>query len=101
LGQNQEQVLKFKVRLHQRIATPFSTVCFTILGLGVAVGQKNYHRATAFGLCILLMFNYYLLISVLGALGLIGQISPWLCAWLPNLITAIGAIVLLRKNYAH
>ncbi|MEM8780690.1 MAG: LptF/LptG family permease, partial [Cyanobacteria bacterium P01_G01_bin.49] len=50
--------------------------------LGASPQQMS--RATGFGLCVVIIFTYYVLGFLIGSLGLIGLISPFLAAWLPN-----------------
>jgi lipopolysaccharide export system permease protein len=47
-------------------------------------------KATSFGISIVLIFGYYLFGFITDALGLSGILSPFVAAWLPNLL-GLGA----------
>jgi lipopolysaccharide export system permease protein len=43
-------------------------------------------RYGSVALAIVLVFVYYVLMSLGRAMGRVGYIDPWLAAWLPNMI---------------
>ncbi|MEA5512159.1 LptF/LptG family permease [Crocosphaera sp. UHCC 0190] len=87
----------FQVRIQQKIAFPFICVVFGVVGSALGASPQQMSRATSFGLSVLIIFTYYVLGFLIGSLGLIGVISPFLAAWLPNLIgLAMGGWLLYR-----
>lgn len=88
------EIAKFAVRIEQKYAFPF--ICIVFASIGSALGIKYEHnRAKSFGLCVAIAFGYYCLSFIAGALGIVGIISPFWAAWLPNVVGAIAGCYLL------
>lgn len=96
-GGNEDKVLKLRVRIHQKFAFPFICVVFGIVGATLGTSPRRTGRATSFGLSILIIFVYYLLAFVSGALGQLAVLSPFIAAWLPNFVgMGAGGVLLIR-----
>jgi lipopolysaccharide export system permease protein len=97
-GQRQEIVL-FKVRIQQKIAFPFICLVFAIIGSAIGTSYNQINKAKGFGLCVAIVFIYYFLGFAIGSLGIVGILSPFLAAWLPNfLCLAMGVKLLTSAN---
>ncbi|MEP0759479.1 MULTISPECIES: LptF/LptG family permease [unclassified Coleofasciculus] len=97
LSGNQQKIRKLLIRIHQKIALPFACVVFGIVGAALANRPTRTSKATGFGISVIVIFAYYLLMSVGDALGLSNFLSPVIAAWLPNLFgLGAGAWFLLR-----
>ena len=97
-GDSKKELL-FRVRIQQKIAFPF--ICFVFAGIGssIGAGSQQINRARGFGLCVGIVFSYYLLAFLIGALGLSGILSPVLAAWIPNFLAlGIGAWLLINNE---
>lgn len=75
------------VTLHYKISIPWASVVLALLGasLGARVRARSGGGAS-FGLSVLIVFGYYLLMSLCRALGDIGNLPPLFAAWAPNLV---------------
>lgn len=82
-GDNKKTLL-FQVRIQQKIAFPFICLVFACIGSTIGISSQQINRARGFGLCVIIVFSYYLLAFLIGALGLVGILSPFLAAWIPN-----------------
>lgn len=86
------------VELHQKKSIPFACLAFSLIGVPLAIMTRKGGRALGFGLSLLLIFIYYLLLIGGGALGKRGIIQPALSVWLPNIfLGGIGIILIARK----
>jgi lipopolysaccharide export system permease protein len=95
-GGDEPRIRKWEVRIHEKIAVPFACLVFAMIGAMLGVQPQDSGKATSFGICIGLIFGYYLLSFISQSLGISGAIAPWFAAWLPNFIgfgTAIGLLV--------
>jgi lipopolysaccharide export system permease protein len=94
---NRRRIRKLLIRIHQKIALPFACVVFGLVGSVLAIKPQRTSKATGFGISVLVIFAYYLLMSMGDALGLSGVVPPQLAAWLPNLFgIAMGSWLLFR-----
>lgn len=97
---DEKNVLMFEVRTAQKISFPFVCVIFALVGTSLGSRPNNASKATSFGLCVAIVFFYYLGSFMISSLGLIGVISPLMAAWIPNLIgLGIGGYLLVQENY--
>jgi lipopolysaccharide export system permease protein len=97
-GGDEPRIRKWEVRIHEKIAVPFACLVFAMIGAMLGVQPQDSGKATSFGICIALIFGYYLLSFISGSLGISGAIAPWFAAWLPNFIGFGSAIALLAKT---
>ena len=97
LGGNDQKIRKLQVRIQQKIAFPFVCVIFGLVGSVMGSIPQRTGRGTSFGISVIVIFSYYLLLSVSGALAQAGILSPVLGAWLPNLFgLGTGLFLLVR-----
>lgn len=90
-------VLMFKVRTAQKISFPFVCIVFALVGSSLGCRPSNSSKATSFGICVAIVFGYYLSSVIISSLGLIGLISPVMAAWIPNIFGFIVGLYLLKK----
>ncbi|QDZ39067.1 YjgP/YjgQ family permease [Euhalothece natronophila Z-M001] len=94
---DEEEVQKLKVRIQQKGSLPFVCLVFGLVGAALGTSPKNTGRATSFGISVLIIFGYYLLSFITGAMGQLGFLSPFMSAWIPNFLgLGIGGWLLFR-----
>jgi LPS export ABC transporter permease LptG len=81
-----------RVALERKVAFPFVTVIMTILAVPFAVMTGRHGAMYGIGIGIGLAIVYILALSISGALGAGGVLSPPLAAWTPNIM--FGAVAL-------
>ncbi len=94
---DEQKIRKWQVRIQEKIALPFACLVFALIGAVLGVQPQDSGKATSFGICIGLIFGYYLLSFISQSLGISGVVTPWLAAWLPNFIGLGAASGLLAK----
>ncbi|BAZ46468.1 putative permease YjgP/YjgQ [Chondrocystis sp. NIES-4102] len=95
-----KEIAKFAVRIQQKYAFPFICLIFTIIGSALGAKYTQINRSKGFGLCVAIVFIYYLLGFTCGSFGIAGIISPIEAAWLPNgLGMVIGIYLLITVNF--
>ena len=97
---DEQKVRKLKVRIHEKMAFPFVCLIFGLVGAALGLRPQNTSRATSFGICVGIIFGYYLLTFITSAMGVGGILSPFTAAWLPNIL-GIGAGSLLLVQSSH
>ena len=93
-----QRVRKWQVRIQEKIAIPFACLVFALIGAALGVKPQNSGKATSFGICIGLIFAYYLLSFICQSLGISGVVPPWVAAWLPNFLGLGAASGLLAQS---
>jgi len=85
-----------RVELHQRFSIPMASFIFALLAAPLGIKpQRSAGSATGFGISIIIIFIYYILMTVGDALGSQGSIAPWFGAWLQNIVIFIVGIAVI------
>ncbi|MFW6358492.1 MAG: LptF/LptG family permease [Chroococcales cyanobacterium] len=99
MGADEKKVQKLKVRLAQKISFPFVCLVFGLVGAALGNRSQSKNRATSFGISVFIIFGYYLLSFITGALGLVEVLSPFMAAWLPNFLGfGVGGVLLIQSS---
>jgi LPS export ABC transporter permease LptF/LPS export ABC transporter permease LptG len=88
-------VVRYNVQLQRKIAFPFVTLIMTLLAVPFAVTTGKSGAIYGVGAGIVLALVYWTTLSIFGALGAGGWISPGLGAWAPNILFGAAAAYLL------
>jgi lipopolysaccharide export system permease protein len=86
LSGDKKKILSVAVKIQSKLAFPFICLVFGLMGTAMGIRPQRTGKATNFGVSVLLIFGYYLIMFVCGALGQAEIISPFLAGWLPNLM---------------
>ncbi|MEB3340794.1 LptF/LptG family permease [Okeania sp.] len=98
LSGNYRKVVKTQVRIQQKLALPFVCLVMGLVGASLGVRpHRNSNRGTSFGISVIIIFTYYLLSFMTGAMGQKEVLTPFLAGWLPNFIGLGVALLLLGK----
>jgi len=85
------------VELHFKFAIPFGALIFGLVGLPLGVQRTQSGRSWGFVLCAVVFLLYYVLYCLGKNLGVSGIISPFLAAWMPNILFgALGAYLFVK-----
>ena len=86
------------VLFHLRLAVPWACVIMAILGASFGAFRRGRSGTGAgFGFSVVIVFGYYMIMSICRALGENGNIAPVLAAWIPNATFLAGGIYFSRK----
>ena len=95
---NISDVASLLVTFHYKISIPWA--CLVLAVLGAAIGGRTRARSgsgASFGLSVLIVFGYYLLMSLCRALGETGNMAPFISAWMPNAIFLFVSVYFARR----
>lgn len=92
-----KEIRKVRVRIQEKMALPFVCLVFGLAGAALGMTPQNTGKATGFGICIVLIFSYYLLEFLTTSMGIWGVLPPFLAAWLPNFLGLGAALFLIAK----
>jgi lipopolysaccharide export system permease protein len=91
----------YEVKFHSRISLSFIPLVMCILGVPFSLrGRRDEGAAKDLSMCLGVTFFYWLFYSIGLSLGTNGALPPWLAAWLPSLVFASFAGVLLIRPKA-
>ena len=88
-------VMPYMVALQRKVAFPFVTVVMTLIAVPFAVTTGRRGALYGVGVAIVLAITYWLMLSVVAAIGAGGLLSPVLAAWAPNILFAAAAAYLI------
>lgn len=92
-------VVDLQIQLNMKIAIPFACFVFALLGAPLGLNPTRKSSSIGLGISVIIIFIYYVLMFSGMALGELEIISPFLAAWLPNVITAgIGGWILYKAG---
>jgi lipopolysaccharide export system permease protein len=93
-------LLPLWVLFHLKLSVPWSAMILAVLGASIGVRTpRRGGSGIGFGLCIIIVFAYYVVMSFSRALGETGNIPPLLAAWLPNVtFLALGAFFVRKAD---
>jgi len=89
--------LDARTEFNQRLALPLACVLMALVGIPLGITQRRAGKSAAVVMTAGLAFLYYM--GLIGFIGMArqGALSPEMAVWLPNLVFAIGGIVMLVR----
>ena len=92
-----EDVTRDSVDYHLKIALPFVSVLFSILGACISVRSLRNNSRGGFGISLGVIISYYILYSLSLAFVYSVNIPPIIIAWFPNFVVGCITFWLLRR----
>jgi len=71
---------------YSRFALAASPLIFALLGVALGITNKRSSAGVSFGMCLFIMFTYYVANSIFKTFGKEGVIPPLLAAWAANFV---------------
>ena len=88
-------VVGLVVALHRKASFPFVSFVLTLIAVPFAVTTGSRGALYGVGAGIVLAFSYWVILSIFGAIGSAGLLTPALAAWSPNVLFGGTAAYLL------
>ena len=93
------RIRALEIQIHRKVALPFTVLVFGLVGSALGMSRRRLAVSNGFGLSLIFVLGQYMLIFMAAAWGRIGLLSPWLAAWLPNIVMGgLGLGLLLRMS---
>jgi LPS export ABC transporter permease LptG/LPS export ABC transporter permease LptF len=89
--------LDARVELHQRLALPMACLLMALVGVPLGITRRRAGKSAAVVLTAALAFLYYMALISFISLARQGTLSPEVAVWLPNVLFAIGGIVMIVR----
>lgn len=84
----------YTIELFDKIALPITTIVFVLVGVPLAITPPRVRYNRGFLFSILIIFAYYVVRALSISFGEAGSMTPFIAAWLPNIILTIWGIAL-------
>lgn len=91
-------ITELNVKWNQKLAIPFACLIFVLLGAPMGIRPQRSSSSVGLGISILVIFLYYVLLSVGMWFGLMGVVPPVLAAWLPNILIGVYGLYNLYQK---
>ena len=88
-------VVWLRVELERKLSFPFVTLILTLIAVPFAVTSGSHGAMYGVGIGIVLAMSYWIVISIFGAIGSAGLLTPVLAAWAPNVLFGGSAVYML------
>jgi lipopolysaccharide export system permease protein len=88
---------RWLVDLYMKISYPLANFIIVLFGAPMAARKRRSGPALGFALALLISFIYFLFLRTGQVLGHKGDLSPWVGAWIGNIVFGIGAIIIMFK----
>ncbi len=85
-------------RAQIRLALPWSSLGFAILGLPLGIRATRSSRGIGMGVSLIVIFSYYAIIHTLSIMGEHSTANHMMLAWTPNVLLYLAAIGLLLRG---
>ena len=85
------------VELQRKFSIPFACLAFAAIGIPLGIQPTRSVRSRGFSLSLVLIFVYYLLLTLGESLGERGMLPAGIAMWLPNILLTLLALSLFRR----
>jgi lipopolysaccharide export system permease protein len=86
------------VLFHLKLALPWACIVMAVLGASFGASRQGRSGSgIGFGISVLLVFAYYVIMSLCRALGEAGNMAPVLAAWIPNVLFLTAGLFFSRR----
>ena len=89
--------LDARTELNQRLALPLACVLMALVGLPLGITRRRAGKSAAVVMTAALAFLYYMAMIAFIGMARQGTLSPEAAVWLPNLLFAIGGVIMLVR----
>lgn len=87
-----------EVQLQLKFSVPFACFVFVLFGAPLGLTPHKGSASIGLGLSLIIIFGYYILLSICMGMGLAGSLPPFIAAWLPNIMVGgLGTYLLIRE----
>jgi lipopolysaccharide export system permease protein len=83
--------------IHRKISLSFASLVFILIGFPLGVIAKREEKSIGFGIALLVILIYYLLLLAGEALALRGILKPHISMWAPDFLLGIAGIFLIWR----
>lgn len=95
---DKSEIVPYIVEINRKIAVPMSTIALAILGVLLSIGNSRSGKGINFGIGIIVIFLYIVLLNIGIVFSYRGIVSPFVGVWTPNIILYIYTFILYSRK---
>ena len=92
-NKNRGELLAIQVELNKRVSIPAACLVFVFLGLGLGWRRWPGGRVGGYGVSLIILVIYYLLLVFGQSLAEAGRLAPLVGLWLPDFLALVAGCV--------
>ena len=96
VSRGSNNVVRYQVEYHKRIATSFASFILTFIGASLSARKRKGGMGKYLGVGLALSFLYIMLQTISASFAVNAGAPPYLAAWMPNIIFTFVALVCYR-----
>lgn len=96
-NRSEAEAREAEVEIAQRLALPFASFIFALVGAPLGVRPQRAGKGVGFGLAVFIIFAYWIVFQLLSYLGRAGVLPPMVAVAVPNVIGIAAALFLIRR----
>ncbi len=81
-----------EVEISKKFSIPFACILFAFLGAPLGIKSSRSGKSGSFGITILVILLYYVLLIMTQNLGRIGKLDSYISVWIPNIILLVVVV---------
>jgi len=81
-----------EVEISKKFSIPFACLLFAFLGAPLGIKSSRSGKSGSFGITLLVILFYYILLIMTQNLGRIGKLDSYLSVWIPNVIFLVVVV---------
>ena len=89
---------KFEVEIQKRMATPVASILFFFVAFPLGLVVKRSGKGMGFALALMVFGIYYIFLTLGLSNANSGSVSPFVGAWLPDIVIAIMGVYIMSKR---
>ena len=97
-GLEDDKQRSLMIDLYDKIALPLTTIVLVLIGIPLAITPPRVRYNRGFLFSILIIFAYYLIRALSISFGEAGTLSPFIAAFLPNIVLTIAGVALYYRK---
>ena len=98
MDEKNSQLSQLWVMFHLKTAVPWACVIMAVLGASFGATRRGRSGGgVGFGISVVIVFAYYVVMSLCRAFGEAGAIPPFIAGWGPNIIFLFAALYFARR----
>jgi len=82
------------IELEKKLSIPFAVIAFAIAGIPMGLMTKKGGRLMGSALSLVLIFIYYILLSIGQNYGYNGHMNYFIAVWMPNIFLALCGLII-------